>query len=399
MEINNLGKVEIGNKVRYLAEIKYVDRSGKEIAWFEVDAKYSEYVASSANPWLLSFGLFAFVIGEPLIINGTVDKTLLENTRNLIKIFQSWFPSKKIIPIEVDTFDISKKIKNNKVASFFTGGVDSFYTLLKNSNCSSGPNIEFLIYIIGFDIPLSNSHVFPQLIKRLDTVAKTLNKKIIIMKTNLMETRYKKIEWVKFFGTGLASASHILDRLYSTVLIAANERMKDYRFILSGDDPEVVPLLSSNNLNFILDGTEAGRIEKTEFISCYEIALNNLKVCSKSKTDINCSNCEKCYRTMTSFYLLNKLDKCNTFNHGCFNIDKLSAIYFKKRDARIPLWQELLLYAKNKNRKDLAKKINKSFRDSRILNIFLYLASFVKRNISFRIGNYFEIKMLKNRLK
>ena len=74
-------------------------------------------------------------------------------------------------------------------------------------------------------------------------------------------------------------------------------------------DPMLLPMLSTETLDMIADGTELDRIEKTRIISTYEPTRRFLNVCAaKDTVDTNCSMCYKCCRTLLNLEILGKLE-------------------------------------------------------------------------------------------
>ena len=61
----------------------------------------------------------------------------------------------------------------------FTGGVDSFYTLLKEIK-----NIDTILYCINYDVQENQKELLNQQLKTVKEIANKLNKKFIICKTN-----------------------------------------------------------------------------------------------------------------------------------------------------------------------------------------------------------------------
>jgi len=334
------------NIIKIQAEIIYDDTSKTDLLFYEFDKKYLPYVTKSADPYLLSLLPLAFDIGQNLKLNLPVDEVLLNNINKIQLVLKSWYPSKEIIPVETQILQKTKLSKNNKTGLFFSGGVDSFYAAIKYSD-----DIDYLIFILGFDISCSqNEDSIKILNKNLSNIAEKLQKEIIIISTNLRETRFKSLKWLYNYGFGLASTAIILESLYSKVLISANRKFIDYKNQQAGDHPDLVPLFSTSNTNFVLKSADKNRMEKIEFLSNHQVALENLRVCWKSQSFYNCSMCEKCFRTMVAFDLIGKLNSCSSFDIENYDNKKLSKIYIKNNTVA-KLWSDLLKYAIKVNKK------------------------------------------------
>ena len=117
-------------RVQLTGEVIYGDRAVRpEIYWFEVPEKYAEFLSKSGNPWLVCLLPLAVTLGEPLRISEPVDSQLLENAQELMRIWKCWYPHLHLIPIEAEV-EIKRHESPERTAAFFSGGVDSFFTVL-----------------------------------------------------------------------------------------------------------------------------------------------------------------------------------------------------------------------------------------------------------------------------
>ena len=92
-------------------------------------------------------------------------------------------------------------------------------------------------------------------------------------------------------------------------------------------DPALLPLLSTESLTLIPDGTQYSRVEKVLNILKYEPVYRYLNVCvSGDDTHENCSVCSKCSRTLMT---LNSMGKLDQFGH-LFDIDKYRMVAEKQ---------------------------------------------------------------------
>jgi hypothetical protein len=395
LEVIKIEKLEINNKARIQAKVKYDDTSETDLIWFDFDKKYFQNITLSGDPWLVCLTPLAFLLGQSLRINNPVDEVLLNNIKRIQVRVNSWYPEKNIIDIEAGTMRNGYSVNVDKTATFFTGGVDSFYVLLEDYY--SNNNIDYLIFIFGFDITSKNNQVVENMSKRLLKIAASLSKEIIIITTNLTETRFDRIKWIRNYGFAIAAAALFLDNLYSKVIITANTKIEHYKSFLIGDDPRIVPFFSSSRISFLSYATDKSRMEKIEFLSNYKLALNNLKVCTRTRTDDNCSNCEKCLRTIAAIDVVGNIRLCSTFKVDDY-IKKISKIYFPSKSVSLHLWKEIMEVAKKNNRIDLVRAINSSFRKSEIINFFKPLINKLKNKYFFGLGFFIEGLLKKHML-
>ena len=143
------GFVRLSGRVTY-DEAAHAD----EEYWFDVASPQADLLTTSGNPWLACLAPVAATIGEPLRLGPAVDARLLENIRELLRVWTAWYPRLEDVPIEAQV-DGPAPAPERRTAAFFSGGVDSFFTVLRHANGDGTPrteHIDDLIFIRGFDI-------------------------------------------------------------------------------------------------------------------------------------------------------------------------------------------------------------------------------------------------------
>jgi len=195
-----------------------------------------------------------------------------------------------------------------RVGCFFTGGVDSFYTLLKHKD-----EIDDLIFVHGFDISLQETGLWNKTSRMIQRVASDLNMRAIEVETNLRNLLDVQLGWHWSHGAALATVGHSLTKKLGKIYIAAAHTYTD--LFPWGSHPLLDPLWSSERLQFVHDGCEVNRVEKAKLISHYDIAVESLRVCYKNPDQVyNCGTCEKCLRTMVNLRCVGVLERCSTFD-------------------------------------------------------------------------------------
>ena len=199
----------------------------------------------------------------------------------------------------------------NKTASFFSGGVDAFNTLI--SHYKERPT---LITLWGADVKLTDIKGW-QIVKEhaLET-AKAFNTQNLFIKTSfrkfLKEGKlgnlvYKKAKdyWWHGFQHGIGIIGHIAPYAYKyklgKIYIASSNTIKEKNIITCASDPTIDNYLKMASCNVIHDGYEFSRLNKVHNIVQFmkQTGINfELRVCWESEGGRNCCNCEKCYRTI-----------------------------------------------------------------------------------------------------
>ncbi|MHB1213701.1 MAG: RING finger protein [Thiobacillus sp.] len=262
----------------------------------------------SGNPFLATCLLPAMKLGLPLRIRGTVSGRLLQSVGTIQEIFHKWYPELAIIPVMADDVDDSALPRSTQSAAFFSGGLDSFHSVLKNHS-----RIDHLIFVHGFDIKLENTGLRDAVSGRVRQAAQALGKPLVEIETNIREIGDHYLSWtMHFFGPALASVGLLLGKSLGRIFIPASESYAHLEPCAS--HPLVDPLWSTENVDIIHDGAEASRNEKAAYIADSPAAMNALRVCWENPHNAyNCGHCEKCLRTMINLESAGALERCTTF--------------------------------------------------------------------------------------
>ena len=337
----------------------------REEVWYEVGDHRREDLSTSGNPWLVSLLPLAMTLGEPLRLAVPVDQMLLDRCHQAMEIWKAWYPRLHLVPIEADTR--SPVDSAGRTALFFSGGVDSFSSLLRNQvpdQTGYHTPIDDLIMIWGADVPLGQVEAFARMRQRYQPVAGAMGKRFIDVATNLRETRWAQTNWARqSHGAFLASAGLSLERRYRRLLIASSVPIT-HRMAGWGSHPMVDPLFSTSTTQVMIDAAGESRDRKVERVAESELALNHLRVCWRSGTDQNCGACLKCYRTMIALELYGRLGACPTFPVSSLDLAGVSRLHFADYgDFRT--FRRLLAKAWLLNRHDIVRALDRAMRRSR----------------------------------
>ena len=324
--------------------------------WYRFPKELFPQISVSGNPFVPALVLPSMYAGENLRIEATVSEKLLMGVQKIIQIYRLWYDLR---PIEIYPND-KKVFETNGLynAAFFSGGVDSFYTLLKNRNSDlpDSEKISHLLFLHGFDIPLQKTELFNTVLNAMKNIAKAYDKKLIKISTNIRRLSDNICEWRYYHGTGLASVALCLEELFKRVYLAADQT---YKCLLpKGVHPLTDSLWSTESLEFVNDGSEADRIEKIKWqIAQDEVAMNNLRVCYENRDGkYNCSVCDKCMRTKLNLKAAGVLEKCTTLDHNIDN-KSIKRLRIDNDRSRILMEQNLKFFLADGNDRRLIKAI------------------------------------------
>lgn len=248
--------------------------------------------------------------GLPLVVDGAVDCKFRSAWDGIQRQYVQWDPSLSQVAVEAAAVNSSTAVVGDRVGLFFSGGVDSFYSLMQNQD-----EITDLIFVHGFDIPAINIDLARESEDRIRLIGEHFGKRVIKIETDLRSELLNEVGgWGEFaHGAAMAAVGHLLGSEFRRILIAGSDSMEVAE--PWGSHPDLDPMWSRSQLEFIHDHREAPRIKKISKVAESEIALRTLRVCWKNRKGLlNCGVCEKCMRTMISMHALGVLDRFDVFN-------------------------------------------------------------------------------------
>ncbi len=359
----------------------------QEECWFEFPAALRNEISLTGDPWLVCFLPVAMTFGEPLEIEAPVDTKLFRSMMEVMGIWKTWYPHLSKVPLVVQQEDRSRIQVADRTGAFFSGGVDSLFAVFWNKEeCEQ--QIDDLLSVWGFDIPIEKEAEFAAHTKRLEKVAESVGMPLVTIKTNLRETVFSRAPWGELgCGPALAAVGHALAPRYGTLLVA-NDHTYD-RLFPWGAHELTFPRFASSALSFVFFGGEFSRIERTRYIAQIPVCLENLHVCWKEADEKNCCNCNKCFRTMAVLEVLDKLEESTTFDAAQFSLKKLEKVFGGSSVAQFH-FQDVHVFAERMGRKDVARAVQQSLRYSRFLLRALRVVRFIKNRVSFTLGDALE---------
>lgn len=314
LEIKDIGISSAEDeKVRLTADVLTPDQPERTL-YYEVDAAYGECLCMErSDPFVLGLLAYAMLNEYDITCKVPVSEQLYyQLTTYLIPIVSKNVPHYHHIVIRAPLAD-QDIVSKGGVGTGFSGGVDSYYTVLKHLHPAT-PSFQLthlLFANIGALTHISThaNQIFAEKSKRMSVMAAQLGLPLVTVDTNYLD----------FFGavtvekTGgpdalkTCSCVYALRKLFKTYYFGSGMELE--RFTFSAVDPALYDILtlqtiSVNSLWFYSSGAEASRMEKLEYIVDHPIVQKTLTVCA----DSNCNRCNKCIRTMMELYALKKLD-------------------------------------------------------------------------------------------
>lgn len=257
-----------------------------------------------------------------LVIDAPVSATWLENIQKLFPIWRDWWGYKPIMPDLITRTDSSAKPTEAK-ALLFSGGVDSFYSVL------NAPRHDFLVSIHGFDIPLTDHARMEVLRTSLNDVSKSVGARSIVIRTNFREhpVAGRGPLWERSHGGVLAACGHVLNEHAGQLSVSSSYGMKNPA--PWGSSYMTDPFFSSERMRIRPFGEEVRREDKIPAIAHHPLARKHLRVCWDNREGlVNCSRCGKCLMTMVSLAEAGALDQFEVFEDEEALITRLNEMRF-----------------------------------------------------------------------
>jgi len=341
-------------------------RDGKELAlsyntsrgnlWFSVPVSYANYVSPKMDAALIGLLLPAMKLNVSLYLDGSVDELLFYYASGpLQSALVNIFPYLNKIRISANIFS-NGSIFGKKIVSGLSRGVDSF-SIIERHLVSCNNNLLKIDCICLHDIwgeSNSMSVVNPAVVKRFSNLTPILDRleyPAYLVNSNL-GFYYSGINFISTHSIRNVAAAHLMANEVGTYLYASTGLPMSVQSLskqtdIGRSDLILLPMMSSSELRCISGDSEKTRLEKIMGIADSQIVHEFLNVCSFS-VEYNCSQCEKCLRTMFAIEALGK----ESFFSNIFNFNKYSKLKgnYISENFNDPFVKEVIDFiANNKN--------------------------------------------------
>lgn len=297
--------------------------------------------------------------------NNTSSK-LLNNLEDIQDILTSWEPALSRVKLHQCEALTTNDRETTGVATFFSGGLDSFYTLVKHK-----PEITHLIFVHGFDIALTNKKLLKASSDNIKRIAERFGIEVIEVETNLGDAYKSFMKWQLAHGAALATIGHLLSNHLSKIYIPSTFTYND--LFPWGSHPILDQLWGTEKLVFKNDGGESTRINKAKLVATEDVALETLRVCYKQVDGkYNCGKCEKCIRTLLNFTAIGSGDKLKSFPNK-LTPKMIRKIRMRNEGGHAFILENLNALKSNNGDQKLIKALNFAIVRSRISNFFISL--------------------------
>jgi len=251
-------------------------------------------------------------LGEKLHIEAPICSELLERLPRIEEMYGCF--DRKMSSVEVAAPSESRPPSHGRsVGLFFSGGVDSSYSLVKNweRHRHDPEAVTHLISVLGFDLYQWEADAYPAGLQSIRGTAARFHKDVIPVSTNLRDLADRVVDWPRLHhGAALASVGLALSGCLRSTLIAAS--CTYVSLFPWGSHPLLDPLWANESVSFEHDGLERNRLEKLRVLGKYPDIMRVIRVCIADNSPGNCGRCQKCVRTSLCMHATGVLHLCPT---------------------------------------------------------------------------------------
>jgi len=282
-------------------------------AWFSVEKEYGQYLTDDRlDAFVVGFLTTAMRMGEDILCEAPITRRLhYQITTYLIPPMAENMKIYHPIAIHAPLTDEPQPCEK-AVATGWTGGVDSMYTLMTHLH-SEEPSrrlTHFLLANVGTLESDRNTELLAYMAdKARKGVAREMGLSVVSVDSNIQLLQDEHFLAVAAFR--LPAAVLTLQKLFGAYLNSSGAEFSHFTFSSNCSGYyELLPLscFETDNTVFYSTGGHIPRIRKLQEMSSFPLAQKYLHPCIYTTRD-NCGKCGKCVRTMSALYALGTLDR------------------------------------------------------------------------------------------
>lgn len=315
-------------------------------------------VSPNADAALATCLMPAMRDGGTLQMTDPVSRRVLRTQREFQAIQRAWSlgwefgdPPLREVEVVAPVRKPEPAAASGRVAAFFSGGVDSWSTIVEN------PDLTDLIFVRGIDLLPRLAHqegLANKVEERLRDAAGALGLPLHVVTTNLRELSDPLVPWDTYYGCAAAAIALFLGPLFERVLIAGDADF-EVQFPL-GANRMVDQLWSTEQLEIVDDGGRFSRMERLERIAGNPVVQRTLRVCCENRGGAyNCGRCRKCLMTMCGLEALGIRHQVETFPAD-LDLEAVAAIELGM-PILLALWEDVLDAARRAGRPELERAV------------------------------------------
>lgn len=318
---------EVNNAVRLCSVITY-DGVSREL-YYEVPQLYKDALcADRSDAFLCALLTLAMEIGYDIVCKAPLSEQLYyQLTFYYLPIISEH--QKGMADINIDAELTSERINNvYGVATGASGGVDSFYSILRHKNINLlSRKLTHLVFSSVCTLDNDddrNRQWFNEKRLQIQEIANDFELPLIPIYSNIhLFYPFPFKTFCYFFAPQYAACALALQNLISIYYQSSGYTLDCFNINTQNSgayfDLFNLKCLSTENITFYSTGTEKTRLEKVAHIADNSVVQKYISVCQEEVTGTghvrigktNCGKCLKCLRTLSELYSLEKIELFN----------------------------------------------------------------------------------------
>jgi hypothetical protein len=300
-------------RTRIVADVSFADGSAQAI-WFSVDERFAPHLdTTSSDAFLVALLPEAMHRGEDIVLEGAVSRELRFHAGRYVQeaVLLLRHPFRRVAISQGGLLEGERR--GTGVAAAFSGGVDSFATLMDHS-VDPAPESDRLTHLLFNGVGALEEGEIEDRLASLRAIAAEVGCDVIDVRTNLAAVLQVGFPVSHSFRN--AACAMLLPGLLRRYLYSAGYRVAAIgrpATTAGALDPMLLSLISTPALTCTAVGGEHDRTDKIRRIVDLPAAQRHLNVCVSPRTFPNCSRCWKCGRTL---FVLERLGKLEAFSEA-----------------------------------------------------------------------------------
>jgi len=262
----------------------------------------------------------AMLRGEPLVVEGSVEETLLDSLQGPVQdVIRLLDPAWRRVSVEADgRAERPRTDEPRGAGAGMSGGIDSMHLVRHRLLADDVPDPLririFLHHHVGAHG--DDDHVFAEQVAHARRVAERLGLPLVGSRCILTEA-YRGMPFTHCHTLRNVAATMTLDHLFDLVHYASSEEVgrspRRTRFSgIAALDSQILPLFDTPGVRWRSFGGAATRLQKTREVIADDRLCGDLLVCMRGfrndRRALNCGRCYKCARLLLHAEAVGRLD-------------------------------------------------------------------------------------------